>query len=266
MGIIGGRLGYRLLRAISRDGETGYCDGGAYLHRSKIEALWGAEIWREFDDKVVIDFGCGAGAEAIEIAQHGARQVIGLDVRESVLYRARRHAIEAGVGARCVFASETEEKADVLLSTDAFEHFDDPARVLRAMRDLLKPAGVAMIEFGPPWYHPLGGHLFSVFPWAHLLFTERALIRWRADFKSDGATRFSEVEGGLNQMTLRRFKQLVAASDFEFAAFEAVPIRSLRRLARVLPREFCTSVVRCRLVQKAAAHSAAQAGTKAMAH
>ncbi|HKP12333.1 MAG TPA: methyltransferase domain-containing protein, partial [Blastocatellia bacterium] len=171
------------------------------------------------------------------------------------------------VSARCVFVSETEEKADVLLSMDAFEHFDDPAGVLRAMRNLLKPAGVALIEFGPPWYHPLGGHLFSVIPWAHLLFTERALIRWRADFKSDGATRFSEIEGGLNQMTIRRFKKLVAASEFEFAAFEAVPMRSLRWLAHVMPREFCTAVVRCRLVQKAAADpSVAQAGAKAIVH
>jgi hypothetical protein len=57
----------------------------------------------------------------------------------------------------------------------------------------------------------LGGHLFSVFPWAHLIFSEQALIRWRSDFKSDGATRFSEVAGGLNQMTIRRFERLIAA-------------------------------------------------------
>jgi hypothetical protein len=36
---------------------------------------------------------------------------------------------------------------------------------------------------------------------AHLIFKERALIRWRAGFKTDGATRFGEVAAGLNQMT-----------------------------------------------------------------
>ena len=30
MGLIGGTVGYHLLRRISADGETGYCDGSAY--------------------------------------------------------------------------------------------------------------------------------------------------------------------------------------------------------------------------------------------
>ena len=267
MGIVGGKLGYRLLQAISADGETGYCDGSAYRNRSKIEALWGAQIWRELEDKVVIDFGCGTGAEAIEIAARGARKVIGLDLRESVLQIARRAARQAGVDDRCTFVTQTDEKADIVLSVDAFEHFDNPAGVLLKMGDLLKPDGIIMIEFGPPWYHPLGGHLFSVFPWAHLIFTERALIRWRADFKTDGATRFSEIDGGLNQMTVRRFRQLVGDSGLEFASFEAVPIRRLQRLANAFTREFCTAIVRCRLMPKpVAASHPAEVSARAMAH
>ena len=266
MGIIGGKLGYSLLRALSADGETGYCDGSAYRGRSKVEVLWGPQIWRELADKVVIDFGCGTGAEAIEIARQGARKVIGLDIRESVLQTAQRAALDAGVSEYCTFVTETDERADVVLSMDAFEHFDDPAGVLRAMHQLVKPTGVVMVEFGPPWYHPLGGHLFSVFPWAHLLFTERALIRWRADFKSDGATRFSEIDGGLNQMTVRQFKNLVAANGFDFADFEAVPIRKLRWLANLFTREFCTAIVRCRLVQSASVTAVADARAKALAH
>ncbi len=70
------------------------------------------------------------------------------------------------------------------------------------MASLLKPSGFALVEFGYTWFHPYGGHLFSVFPWAHLIFTEKSLIRWRSDFKTDGATRFQEVAGGLNQMTI----------------------------------------------------------------
>ena len=55
MGIIGGTLGYNLLRRISVDGETGYCDGSAYQGISKIEKLLGKNIWRDTKDKVVID-------------------------------------------------------------------------------------------------------------------------------------------------------------------------------------------------------------------
>jgi SAM-dependent methyltransferase len=249
MGFIGGTVGYRLLQLFSRDGETGYCDGSVYENRSKIEVLFGPHIWSELSGKVVLDFGCGNGEHAIEIAQRGAQRVIGLDVRENVLQEARQAASRMGVADKCVFTTETSENVDVVLSLDAFEHFEDPQGVLRTMRRLIKNNGYALIEFGPTWYHPLGGHLFSVFPWAHLIFTEKALIRWRSDFKRDGATRFSEVEGGLNQMTIRRFEQLVARSDFQLESFETVPIRRLRPVANKLTREFTTAIVRCRLVR-----------------
>lgn len=250
MGLIGGTIGYKVLKSLSRDGETGYCDGSAYKGRSKLEVLFGPQVWREFEGKVVIDFGCGSGVEAVEIAQRGARRVIGLEKRAHLLSNATERARQGGVSDRCIFANETDEMADVVLSIDSFEHFDDPAGILRIMRGLLKNDGVAVIEFGPPWYHPLGGHLFSVFPWAHLLFTERCLIRWRSDFKADGATRFSEIEGGLNQMTIRRFKKLVGESEFEFKSFEATPIRRTALLSNPLTREFLTAIVRCRLVSR----------------
>jgi SAM-dependent methyltransferase len=250
MGIVGGPIGYRLLRSISSDGETSYLDGSAYKSRSKMEVLFGEGIWAELSGKVIIDFGCGTGAETVEIARRGAAKVIGLDIRERVLDQARLAARKAGVEDRCVFTTATEERADIVLSMDSFEHFDDPAGILESMNRLVKDDGKILIEFGPPWYHPLGGHLFSVFPWAHLIFSERALIRWRSDFRSDGATRFCEIDGGLNQMTLRRFKRLVAQSPFEFATFEAVPIRRTQLFSNFLTREFLTSIVRCRLVRK----------------
>ena len=253
MGIFGGALGYRLLKSISADRLADHCDGSAYIGRSKIEALFGSRIWSEFAGRVVIDFGCGSGAEAVEIAEHGAAKVVGLDTQERLLKEARRRAEAAGVSDRCLFLREADEKADVVLSMDSFEHFDDPAAILKTMRALLKDGGVVIVEFGPPWYHPLGGHLFSVFPWAHLIFTEECLIHWRSDFIHDGARRFSEVEGGLNQMTIRRFEQLVAESELEFKSFEAVPIRRARWLSNPLTREFFTSIVRCRLVPRSRA-------------
>ena len=96
---------------------------------------------------------------------------------------ARRAADSASVAGRCVFMKVTDEQADSMFTLEAFEHFAQPEEVLRVMRRLVKPGGEARIAFGPTWYYPLGGHLFSIFPWAHLIFTERALLRWRRDFK-----------------------------------------------------------------------------------
>src|SRR5689334_13889417 len=250
MALIGGPIAYRLLRRISIDGETGYCDGSAYDGVSKIETLLGKRIWDDTRDKVVIDFGCGDGEDAVEVAKRSAKRVVGVDIRIRALERARARAAAEGVSDRCVFTTATDEQADVILSLDAFEHFDDPAEILRIMRRLLKDNGAIIAAFGPTWYHPLGGHLFSPFPWAHLVFTEKSLIRWRSDFKTDGATRFCEAEGGLNQMTIRRFESIVAASDFKFAEFEPVPIRKLQPVANRLTREFTTAIVRCKLVPR----------------
>ena len=248
MGLIGVSLGYRLLRVLGGSPpRRDLCSGSAYHHRSKLEVLLGPDIWRDCAGKVVLDFGCGTGVDTIEIAKRGARRVIGLDIRESVLRVARQKAREAGVEDRCVFATRPPERADLVVSVDGFEHYADPVGALAAMEPLLGRRGRVLVAFGPPWFHPLGGHVFSIFPWSHLIFTERALIRWRADFNGDGATRFSEVEGGLNGMTVRRFRRLVADSGFAVEQFEAVPIRKLRYFTAAPTREFFTAIIRCRL-------------------
>ncbi|MGZ5434845.1 MAG: class I SAM-dependent methyltransferase [Pyrinomonadaceae bacterium] len=248
MGVIGGNIGYQILKLISSGTVDDQLDGNGSDQKSDVRL--GAEFWREIIGKTVIDFGCGPGIEAVEMARRGARKVIGLDIQEEWLRQARDRASKASVSDRCAFVTKTDERADVIVSLDAFEHFEDPVGVLTTMRELLKPDGCVLANFGPTWYHPLGGHLFSVFPWAHLLFTEKALIRWRSDFKTDGAARFGEVAGGLNQMTIRRFERLIDESPFQFVEFEAVPIRKLQPLANRLTREVTTSIVRCKLVPR----------------
>ncbi|HVV43642.1 MAG TPA: methyltransferase domain-containing protein [Bryobacteraceae bacterium] len=242
-------LQYRaLMRMFPRGPNLG--DGTAYAGQSKAKAVLGEEFLRSAAGRTIIDFGCGEGAEAVEIARCGARRVIGLDFREEVLQIGRRRAAEAGLEGVCQFAASTGERADIIVSIDAFEHFDDPAGILRVMDSLLKPDGSIVATFGPTWYHPLGGHAFSVFPWAHLVFGEEALLRWRAHFRDDGARTFSQVSGGLNRMTIRRFERIVGESPFAFASFEAVPIRGFRPLHNALTREFFSAIVRCRLVKR----------------
>lgn len=250
MGLIGGHLGFKLLRSISQDGNTSWMDGSAYREKSKLDVLLGPDFIRAIKGRSVIDFGCGTGGEAVELAQRGASRVIGIDIHEGNVNAARGLAKREGVGDICTFASRTTERADVIVSIDAFEHFSDPAAILEMMRDRLQPDGCVYAAFGPTWYHPLGGHTLSVFPWAHFVFTEKALLRWRNSLKQepDDATRFSDE--GLNQMTIRRFERLVEQSPFQFAELKLIPIRKLRLIANRLTREVTTSVVRCKLIPR----------------
>jgi 2-polyprenyl-3-methyl-5-hydroxy-6-metoxy-1,4-benzoquinol methylase len=249
MGVIGGNLGVYLLTTASRNGTVGYPDVAiAYEGRSKLEVLMGPGVWDRVRDKTVLDFGCGGGTEAAEMAEHGARRVIGVDIDEESLERARQQAVRRGVDDRTSFARTTDEPVDVIISLDAFEHFQDPDTILRIMADLLRPGGEVLVSFGPIWFHPLGGHFYSVFPWAHLIFAEAALVRWRSKYKTDGLRSIAET--GLNRMTIRRFCRTVERSPLRFRTFEPVPIRALRRCHNRLTREFTTSTVRCTLVHR----------------
>jgi 2-polyprenyl-3-methyl-5-hydroxy-6-metoxy-1,4-benzoquinol methylase len=249
VGVIGGTLGYWMLKKLCPDGDSGYLSGEAYANKSKLAVLLGEEFFDEIRGRTVIDFGCGTGGEAVEMAEHGARHVIGVDIRDAWLTAARRHADQHHVADTCAFMTSPDRPADVVVSIDSFEHFEDPANILGIMDSYLAPGGKVIATFGPTWYHPLGGHLFSVFPWAHLLFTERALLRWRKSIRpNQTATRITEC--GLNKITIRRFEQIVAASPFRFERFEAKPIRGLRFLGTGPLREFGTAIVRCTLVRK----------------
>jgi SAM-dependent methyltransferase len=247
---IGGDLGYRLLRWLKPGRELEGQGEPRSSYVPKIKRIVGEGGWQSLRDKTILDFGCGTGVGSIEMAQQGARRVIGLDIRPDVLEVARRSAEEAGVSQICEFSDSVDEPVDVIVSVDAFEHFDDPAAILGVMNRLLKDDGFVLLSFGPTWYHPYGGHLFSIFPWSHLIFSESAQIRWRSDFKTDGATRFSEVAGGLNQMTINRFLNLIGASPFRCESFRAVPIRPLAWAHNRLTREFTTSIIQGKLVKK----------------
>lgn len=258
MGFIGGAPALTLLKRLCPAGDTGYMTGSAYANRSKLRVLFGEDFPERIRGRVVIDFGCGLGDESVEMAKDGARRVIGVDISERYLQIARTRAAAAGVADRCVFMQAPDERAEVIVSLDSFEHFDDPAAILRIMDQYLLPSGRVIATFGPTWYHPLGGHLFSVFPWAHLLFTERALLRWRQTFHPEQtATTFEEC--GLNRITVRRFRRIVEESPFRFESFEARPIRGIRLLSSPLLREFGTSIVRCTLVKRSAVSAEAAA-------
>ncbi len=245
MGFLGGELGYRLLRALW-PAPVYNLSGKAYADKDKLQVVLGADVYKELEGKVVVDFGCGEGLESVRIAQNGAARVIGVDMQEKSLTTARENATRAGVGDRCQFTKSTDEKCDVVISLDSFEHFENPNAILGIMRDLLKPNGYVWASFGPTWYRPYGGHVFSPFPWAHLIFTENVLVRRRAEIKRNKVARFKDIPEGLAQLSIRRFLRVVDEADFRIISFEAVPIRKLRFFANLLTREFTTSVVRCR--------------------
>ena len=93
-----------------------------------------------------IDIGCGGGILAESLADAGA-QVTGIDMAEGPLAVARLHQVESGaeVDYRRATAEELVEREagtyDVVTCLEMLEHVPDPAQVVQACTDLVKPGG-----------------------------------------------------------------------------------------------------------------------------
>ena len=97
--------------------------------------------------KRVVDVGCGGGILAESMAKRSA-DVLGIDLADKALKVAQLHAMEAGVAnlsyrsvAAEALASEQPGTFDAVTCMEMLEHVPDPASVVQACADLVKPGG-----------------------------------------------------------------------------------------------------------------------------
>jgi 2-polyprenyl-6-hydroxyphenyl methylase/3-demethylubiquinone-9 3-methyltransferase len=98
-------------------------------------------------DQQVLDVGCGGGILSDAMARKGA-QVLGIDLATKSLRVARLHALEAqtgGVEYREVsaeaLAEEQPARYDVVTCMEMLEHVPNPASIVQACADLVRPGG-----------------------------------------------------------------------------------------------------------------------------
>ena len=179
----------------------------------------------DLNGKTVLDVGCGYGSSCFYMALNGAKRVVGVDTDEHRLAFAKAKlgseyaSLGDAVEFRTAGAGDGDERFDVVLSQNSFQHYGDPEAVFERMTASLKPDGVMLIGFGPLWKSPYGGPIefMTRLPWAHLMFPERVIMRERRRFRPDEeAETFSEIRGGMNKMTLRRFLGIVRDAGLRF--------------------------------------------------
>lgn len=97
--------------------------------------------------KRVVDVGCGGGILAESMARRGA-QVLGIDLATKPLRVAQLHAMEAGVAtvqyrevAVEALAAEAPAAFDAVTCMEMLEHVPEPASVVRACMQLVRPGG-----------------------------------------------------------------------------------------------------------------------------
>jgi 2-polyprenyl-6-hydroxyphenyl methylase/3-demethylubiquinone-9 3-methyltransferase len=96
--------------------------------------------------KKVIDVGCGGGILAESMAKKGA-MVSGIDLSEKALKVADLHSLESGVAVHYekIAAEEMAQREsgqyDVVTCMEMLEHVPNPASIIRACHQLVKPGG-----------------------------------------------------------------------------------------------------------------------------
>lgn len=96
--------------------------------------------------KKVIDIGCGGGLVAEGMARRGAT-VTGIDLGEAPLAVARLHAEKEGIEVEYLnipaetIAAERAGQYDAVTCLEMLEHVPDPASVVAACAQLVKPGG-----------------------------------------------------------------------------------------------------------------------------
>ena len=97
--------------------------------------------------KRVLDIGCGGGILSDSMAREGAH-VLGIDLAAKPLKVAQLHALEAGTEnveyreiATEALAAEAPRSFDVVTCMEMLEHVPDPAAIVSACAELVKPGG-----------------------------------------------------------------------------------------------------------------------------
>jgi 2-polyprenyl-3-methyl-5-hydroxy-6-metoxy-1,4-benzoquinol methylase len=102
------------------------------------QIVLGAADWQ---DKTVLDVGCGSGRTISLIATAGARQAIGIDYAASAIAEARSKHQSPNLTFHCTSLKEWRSPVDLIVSCGAIEHTDSPLETLRMMESLIPRGG-----------------------------------------------------------------------------------------------------------------------------
>lgn len=170
---------------------------------------------------VALDYCCGNGEMAIEMAKQGASRVVGIDISSVAIENARKLARSIGVDAVCEFevmdAEHTEfanGMFDVIHEYGALHHLDLPAAFTEFSR-ILKPEGKVVcteaLRHNPliHWYRKRTPHL-------------------RTDWEVEHILGIPEIYSGGS------FFEGIDIRTFHLAALAAVPLRKSPYFNRIL--------------------------------
>ena len=211
------------------------------------------------ENKSVLDFGCGHGSLCIDIAQSGAKKVKGIDITENLLKFADINLNEnyAEFKDKVTFKKFdilkdiTEEKFDIIVSKDTFEHSLELDKILKKLFNILNDGGKAYIGFGPLYnfYNGDHGRTKMILPWFHLMFSEKFIINKVNKKRDINIEKIQDL--GLSKYSLKEYEDFFKQSNFKLKYYKTnlsdhpfSKIFNLLSKFKIL-REFCTYNIYC---------------------
>jgi len=106
----------------------------------------------DLKDKIVLDIGSGVGGVDLILAgEHGAR-VIGFEIEQALIARARDYAARSGLSDRIEFRHVApgplqldDASVDVVFSSGAIIHIEDKAALFKEILRVLRPSGILTV-------------------------------------------------------------------------------------------------------------------------
>jgi 2-polyprenyl-3-methyl-5-hydroxy-6-metoxy-1,4-benzoquinol methylase len=176
---------------------------------------WGLK----FNQRRVLDLGCGSGGLSLVMAQRGAI-CLGIDHNPHRITEARQYASASGVDVRYLVGNilemhDLDEVFDLIVLAEVIEHLvntENVELVLRWCKRHLAESGSVFISF-PPWFNPFGGHqagwpVIRYIPWFHL-FPNRI----KKIFIPHHIQSYLEFVSELNRLTIRSFERAINHSE-----------------------------------------------------
>ncbi|MDX1701274.1 MAG: class I SAM-dependent methyltransferase, partial [Melioribacteraceae bacterium] len=121
------------------------------------------EFWKRFEEipdvkgKNVLDIGCGWGTLAIELAQPGAKRVVGVDIKcelidfSNQMLSQNYQEFKDSVSFKCLNLKDfnCDILFDIVVSKDSFEHILNLPEMLEELNKRLSDDGKIYTGFGP---------------------------------------------------------------------------------------------------------------------
>ena len=170
------------LRDLLRQREDRQALNERLLEPGQSFQLWSRALGRLLPRWDVADLGCGTGSLSVEIARW-ARSVLAIDNNPDAVIAARERAgREEARNVEFVAADlhdfTTRRRFDLVVASQSLHFLDDPTRVIRNARKLLKKGGrllvLELLPHGEEWVRERLGHRYLGFDPAELAATFEA--------------------------------------------------------------------------------------------